>query len=297
MHSGYELAYYMVVFLDVLGQSERLEELNTLPTNQAEIDKAAQTLDETAGSIVRLRKGFDSLFDALSKPTPILDSLSPQNRSMAMSLRQVKIARRGISDSYIMTLPLVEDELFGRSGVILNVWSALGATCGMFVAGLAIGLVVRGGVEIGLGTPLPIYNRDEIYGPAVARAVRLENKVAQYPRVVVGEHLWQYLCTVEGSIVKTKLDQFAKKYAVDSKNLICQEQEYDGVRVLDYLGKGVRSLEGGVEPRWVEKAYQWVIQEHEKYIKSKNYELAGRYGLLRQYMESRLSLWGINKVH
>lgn len=295
MHSGYELAYYMVVFFDVLGQSERLEELKKLPTNQAEIDKAAQILGGTAGSIVKLREGFDSLFDTLSKPTAILDSLPSGKRSMAMSLRQIKIARRGISDSYIMTLPLVEDELFGRSRVMLNVWSALGATCGMFVVALAERLAIRGGVEIGLGTPLPIYNGDEVYGSAVARAVRLENKVAQYPRVVVGEHLWQYLCTVEGSTVKTESDPFAKKYAADSKNLICQD--HDGVRVLDYLGKGVRSLKGGVKPRWVKKAYQWVIQEHEKYIKSKNYELAGRYSLLRQYMESRFTLWGISKVH
>ena len=296
MRSGYELACYMVVFLDVLGQSERLEELNRLPTNQAEIDKAARILDETAGSIVGLREEFNSLFDALSQPTPILDSLSPQNRNIAISLRQVKIARRGISDSYIMTLPLVEDKLFGRSGVMLNVWSALCATCSMFVAGLAVGLAIQGGVEIGLGTLLPIDNRDEVYGPAVARAVKLENKVAQYPRVVAGEHLWQYLCSVEGSTVNTKFDQFATKFAVNSKNLICQEQ-YDGVRILDYLGKEVRSLQVGVEPQMVEKAYQWVIQEHEKYIKSKNYKLAGRYGLLRQYMESRLTLWGINRVH
>ena len=35
-------------------------------------------------------------------------------------------------------------------------------------------------------------------------------------------HLWQYLCTVKGSIVKTEFDPFAKKYAVDSKNLIFQ---------------------------------------------------------------------------
>jgi len=285
----------MVVFLDVLGQGEKLEELKKLPTNQAEIDKAAQILDGTAGSIVRLREGFDSLFNALSKPTAILDSLPPEKQSVAKSLRQIKIARRGISDSYIMTLPLVEDELLGRSRLMLNVWSALAATCGMFVAALAERLAIRGGVEIGLGTPLPISNRDEVYGPAVARAVRLENRVAQYPRVVVGEHLWQYLCAVEGSLVRTEFDAIAKKYAVDSKNLVCQDG--DGVRILDYLGKGVRSIKGGIESRWVKKAYQWVIQEHDKYIKSKNFKLAGRYSLLRQYMESRLDLWDINEVH
>ena len=294
MHNRYELAYYLVAFLDILGQSERLEELKRLPTNQAENERAAQILNETAGSIVGLREGFDSLFDALSKPTPILDSLPPEKRNMAISLRQIKIACRGISDSYIMTLPLVEHELFGRSRVMLNVWSVLGAICGMFVAALAQRLVIRGGVEIGLGTRLPIHEEDEVYGPAVARAVRLENKVAQYPRVVVGEHLWEYLCSVEGSIANNKFDQLATKYAVNSKNLIYQEQ-YDGVRVLDYLGKGAHSIKG-VEASWVKKAYQWVVEEHEKYVKSKNYELAGRYGLLRQYIESRLALWNLSPI-
>ncbi|MFC1892928.1 hypothetical protein ACFLYR_02670 [Chloroflexota bacterium] len=290
MHDRYKKADYMVVFLDVLGQSRKLEKLKRLPITQAEIEKADQILDRTAGSIVKLRKGFDSLFNALSKPTGILDSLPPEKRSMAMSLRQNKITRRGISDSYIMTLPLVEDELFGQGRIMLNIFSALSATYTIFAAALVEKMAIRGGVEIGLGTPLSISN-DEVYGPAVARTVRLENKVAQYPRVVVGEHLWQYLCEVEGLPCNTKLGLLTKKYAVESKNLICRE--YDGVHVLDYLGEGVRSLKDGLDPLLVKKAYQWVTQEHDKYIKSKNYELAGRFGLLRQYMESRLPLWDL----
>lgn len=294
MGNSYELGYYMVIFLDILGQSQKLQELKKFPTNQTEIMKASQILDETAGSIVKLREGFDSLFDALSKPTPILDKLSPEKRSLAGSLRQIKITRRGISDSYIMTLPLAEDKLFGRCGVMLNVWSALAATSGMFTAALAQRLAARGGVDIGLGTILSIDKKDEVYGPAVVRAVRLESIIAQYPRVVVGEELWQYLCKVEDSLGNTKFDSFAKKYAVYSKNLIYQD--YDGVHTLDYLGKGIHSIKGRIEPQLVMKAYQYVIQEHEKCIKSKDFKLAGRYSLLRQYMESRLALWGIDKV-
>jgi len=294
MGNSYELGFYMVIFLDVLGQSQKLEKLKHLPTNQTEIIKTAQILDETAGSIIRLREGFDSLFDTLSKPTPILDKLPPEKRCLAKSLRQIKITRRGISDSYIMTLPLAEDKLFGRCGVMLNVWSALAATCGMFTVALAERLAVRGGVDIGLGTILPIDNKDEVYSPAIVRAVRLESRIAQYPRVAVGEELWQYLCKVEDSPNNTQFDSFAKKYAVYSKNLIYQD--YDGVRTLDYLGKGMHSIEGGVDPQCIMKAYQYVIQEHEKYIKSKDFKLAGRYSLLRQYMESRLDLWDIGKI-
>ena len=294
MGNSYQLGFYMVIFLDILGQSQKLEELKHLPTSQTETTRTAQILHDTAGFIVRLREGFDSLFDALSKPTAILDKLAPEKRSLAESLRQIKITRRGISDSYIMTLPLAEDELFGRCGVMLNVWSALAATCAMFTAVLTERSAARGGVDIGLGTILTIDNEDEVYGPAVVRAVRLESRTAQYPRVPVGEALWQYLCEVEDSPGNTQFDSFAKKYAVYSKNLIYQD--YDGVRTLDYLGKGMHSIEGGVEPQGVMKAYQYVIQEHEKYIKSKDFKLAGRYSLLRQYMESRLDLWGIDKI-
>ena len=46
MGNSYELGFYMVIFLDVLGQSQKLEELKHLPTNQTEIIKTAQILDD-----------------------------------------------------------------------------------------------------------------------------------------------------------------------------------------------------------------------------------------------------------
>jgi hypothetical protein len=294
MDNSYELGFYMAIFLDVLGQGKKLEELRHLPTNQTEITKTAQILNETAGAIVRLREGFDSLFAALSKPTPIFDKLPYEKRSLAKSLRQIKITRRGISDSYIMTLQLAEDKLFGISGVMLNIWSALVATCGMFIAALAERLAIRGGVDIGLGTILPIDKKDEVYGPAVMRAVRLEGNAAQYPRVVVGEGLWQYLCEVESSKSNNQFDSFARNYAVNSKKLIYQD--YDGIHTLDCFGEGIHSIENAINPQIVEMAYKWVAQEHKKYIMSKNFKLAGKYSLLRQYIESRLALWGVAKI-
>jgi hypothetical protein len=52
------------------------------------------------------------------------------------------------------------------------------------------GWPIRGGIELGLAMDI---DNDDIYGPALARAYTLESKVAQYPRIVIGEELILYL--------------------------------------------------------------------------------------------------------
>lgn len=51
----------------------------------------------------------------------------------------------------------------------------------------------RAGVEVGLGTEL---DNGEIYGPVLYKAYELESKVAEYPRIVVGKELINYLTTL-----------------------------------------------------------------------------------------------------
>ena len=72
-----------------------------------------------------------------------------------------------------------------------GIYSLLGGICGMFVLALEGGIPFRGGIDMGLGVRLQNYN--EIYGPALVRAVKLESSAAKYPRVVIGNSLWEYL--------------------------------------------------------------------------------------------------------
>lgn len=293
MSNSYQLGYYLAVYLDILGQSEKLEELKRLPTNQAEKDEAEQILADTAGKVVNLRNTFQAIFDAMKKPTGKLNGLPPDKRKQADSLRELTITKRGIADSYIITMPL-RDEEWGLKKVMLNIYGVLGATCSTILIGLTDGMMIRGGADIGWGTILPVDNEDEIYGAAVTRAVRYERDIARYPRVVVGEELWKYLCWVEKEFDRSGKDSsFIKNSASDCKKFIWQD--HDGAYILDYLGEGMHSLEIKGAPQLVDRAYNIVVKEHRRLIENKNYELAGRCSLLRQYIESRLHLWDIDK--
>jgi hypothetical protein len=293
MITSYKLGWYMVVFLDVLGQSSKLQKLEHLPTNEDEKNTAFQILNDTAGSIVRLRSFFDGIFYAYNQKEDLLNNLSLESRSLTETMLQSKITRHGISDSYIITAPLTEDNKIGKSGVILNLWSAIMATCGSFIMALSAKSAIRGGIDIGPGTVLSIDNNDEVFGPSVVSAVNLESRVAQYPRIVVGERLWQYLSEADEWPVYCKYDSVAKNFAAACKSLIFQD--YDGIHTLDCFGIP-RYLEGAIEPQLVGKAYNWVVQEHKKYINSKDFKLAGKYSLLRQYIESRLDMWKITII-
>ncbi|MGD0794407.1 MAG: hypothetical protein ABR958_02265 [Dehalococcoidales bacterium] len=294
MGKVYECGWYLVIYLDVLGQSKKLKQFKHLPTNPIENDNLIKIERETAGFIVDFRNFFDDIFNALKNTDNLLNSIPIEKHNLVKTLLENKITSRGISDSYVMTLPLAENESIGRSGVMYNVWAALGATCASFIWALAKGSAIRGGIDIGPGTILPIGNHDEVYGLAVVNAVDLEKRIAQYPRVAMGENLWQYLYQAEQSPANNNIINIAKKYAIICKNLIYQD--HDGVHTLDSFGKEIFALENVLNKQLVGIAYKWVVQEHEKYVKSMDNKLAGKYFLLRQYIESRLPIWNISII-
>ncbi len=288
MGKKYQISNYLVIYLDILGQSQKIKGLKRIPANKVEDEIASRVLHDTADKVIRLRKSFDDIFSNMKKSTGILDGLSPDKRKQAESLKKHIFKRRGIADSYIITIPLYDKE-WGLKRVFINIWAALGATCGTIIIMLADGSFMRGGIVKGWGTILPIDNNDEVYGLAVSQAVEYEEKIAQYPRIIIGKELWEDLCQIE----KETQDEFIKKYVIDSKKFICKDN--DGSYILDYLGEGTHSIETTVLPTMVKIAYENVIQEYKKLVDEMNYEQAGRHYLLRQYIESRLFLWNIEK--
>ena len=286
----YTIGNYFVVYLDILGQRKKIKELKAIPTNKAEDEISRKVLHDTADKVIRLRQSFDDIFTSMTKSTGLLDGLAHDKREQAESLKKQIFKRRGIADSYIITIPLYDIE-WGIKRVLINIWAALGATCATMIIMLADGSFIRGGIAKGWGTILPIDNNDEVYGLAVSQAVEYEEKIAQYPRVIIGKELWEDLCKME---IESQ-DTFVKKYVISTKQFFYKDN--DGSYVLDYLGEGAHSIEPTVFPKIVSTAYKNAIQEHQKLIDEKNYKLAARYYLLRQYIESRLLLWNIEKVN
>jgi len=276
----------MIVFLDVLGQSDTVLGLPRIPITEEEKIAAAEILDNTAGHILKLRSYFDSFNEAREKPTGILDKLPPEQRKIAEQMRSVKAEWRGLSDSIVITVPLANDNEHCTPMSSILFW--LFGVCTIFVVSLVSKKPLRGGVDIGWGVQL---NKDEVYGSALVKAVKLESEDAQYPRVIVGDSIWKYINSVEKLEATTILGQMAKKNAETIKSLITTDS--DGKHILDVIGSSVHDIGGGITPEFVKSSYEFIVETHNHLNSVRDTKLSPRYNNLRSYFESRLHIWDI----
>ena len=146
---------------------------------------------------------------------------------------------------------------------------------------------IRGGIDVGLGINI---TADEIYGPALERPYRLESRVAAFPRVVVGDDLWNYLNHVENQHAKSPLGRVAISLATGTKKFITTDS--DGQRILNFLGDQIASLWSADERRELfPPAYSYVIEQHGCWTQRNNGLLRDRYSRLREYFEAHRKLW------
>ena len=67
-----------------------------------------------------------------------------------------------------------------------SLWHALLGLACRSLSALQQGIPLRGGIDVGLGTEM---FPNEVYGPALLNAYRLESQAAEYPRTALGENL------------------------------------------------------------------------------------------------------------
>ncbi len=283
------IGYYFVAIIDIVGQRGILEQLDSLPRSDAENKRIAGLLEETSQYVKELRKQFNDYFMITKKPTGLLDHLPPEQRAFLEQRKQSTIWYRGFSDSYIITVPCWYE---ARPGVhIGDVYQCLYGICALAVWALAKKKPFRGAVEVHLGTEI---DKQEVYGPVTVRVYNLESKEAKYPRVIVGEGLLNHLSGVE-KICLGDLD--GRHTLINIKN--CRElitTDIDGKPILDFMGKGVKSVPFEGQSQLVSDAYHFVVSQEKWFLKSGNDHLRVYYSKLRTYCESRLSLWGINPL-
>ena len=280
--------YYCISFLVILGQKDDILSFCDLPSTQEEKAKVERVLKSTVGLVVSLRKGFFNYYEALKSETGLLNILTPEQRAEAEKLRRCQAEVRGVSDSIIITVPLNYGDEFCTP--INSIYSSLYAICGIFILALACGKTLRGGVDIGWGVRLPSA-RKEVYGSALVKAHNLENKIAQYPRVLVGDELLAYINGVETIPPDSLNSKAAKQIATQCKELITTD--YDCLNILDVIGKGAQSVTGGIDSELVRKGYKYVVDTHKQLTMSGDIKLSTRYECLKNYLESRLHLWSI----
>lgn len=278
----YTLGYHLVAFLDVQGQRDRFKELR-LPKTPDEEAKVKEVLRGTAGFVVSLRELFRKQFEVFE---------SGMVNLRAHTSGPLRPSFIGFSDSFVTSVPLRNDG--GDLRCVVIVFSALSAASVVMLTSLASKHPLRGGIDVGLATEIGL---GEIYGTALGGAYRLESEVAQYPRIVIGDELWRYLnsALIEFGNSTTPAAKPITAIVQRIMNLIAMDT--DGKRILDYLGPIIveHSLPGHAE-RMVKPAYEFVLAEEKRLISNGPPKLVERYGLLRNYFESRLQLWGLGNL-
>jgi hypothetical protein len=273
-----KLGHHLVAFLDVLGQRDKFRGLR-LPTNASEEEKVKEVLRQTAGFVLDLRRVFHKQFEVFEKGAGM----------GAHTKEPLRPNFVGFSDSFVTSVPLRNDG--GDLVRVATVFSALAAAAIVMLTSLASKHPLRGGIDVGLATEI---GPGEIYGTALERAYVLESKVAQYPRIVIGDELLKYLNSALAEFSKGETP-VAKAIAVITQKIMgLIATDTDGKRILDYLGAVVvESSAPEDREHMVQPAYEFVLAEQKRLIGEGNAELINRYALFRSYFESRLSLWSI----
>lgn len=279
--------YYLVVFLDLLGQRETLRSIKTLPDTKEEGEVFLDKVKDSISKVQDVRKWFKAYFDAEQEHKVNTELVAPKDREEFLSTQKSNPQYSFFSDATIITVPLGSDD---ESCTAINgVSSALFAVCAVGLSALADGIVVRGGLDVGVA--LEIQDK-EVYGPALERAYYLESQLAEYPRFVVGTELMKYLLSINDQKPTTRHGEFAKLKAAECLRMLVKDT--DGRFMLDFLGKQVKKYsEGTIDKNLIIEVIRFVKSQHEQCQNKGNEKLAARYYRLMAYINSRKGLWGI----
>ncbi len=294
MKNKTKYGYYAVAFIDILGQKEIFNQLNNIEFNdQPETkDKIIEIYKNSAGVVEEMRQNFQDFFNSFIQEKPSTYSVPEEKRLIYDEVRKVKLKHYSFSDSIVAFVPLQSDKYV--TPAINGVFGIFGA-CGVFLLmSLAKGKVFRGGFDVGKGIEL---ESGEVYGPALYNAHYLECRIAQYPRIVLGNELIRYLKSLSIKHKQTPNQpqediEICKKMADVCLSMI--NPDIDGNFYLDYLRDNFKK---GFASHNAIESYSVAVDLAMKFIEKKVIEkrkerdskLALRYHWLLSYFKGKLT--------
>ena len=268
--------YFCVAFLDLLGQSARLDEVARLPLPVQRDSRLHEQLLHIYEPTLNFHKWFLEALDDVINPAV---TGRPQHagglaEALSEDSARSELKYQVFGDSVFLYVPTdFENPTPSDARLIRGMLLALG--CAM-VGMMSEGEFPRGGIDIHVAADLGY----GVYGPAAYSAFRLESREAHYPRIVVGSGLCSYLKSIGTSI--PALSEFSGRVVY---------QDTDDLAVLDYLGETFRQ-EKLFDPADVRKAYGRAKALLDSYRQKDDTHLRTKYGRLMHYFESRVNLWG-----
>lgn len=235
---GKRFGLYVVGVFDVLGQKRALYELpHARGGGAGRNEEVLEYLKGTAGRVLGVRKLFDSQFrravQTVNRIAQSEGATTVQEQMLTPSIRHW-----GMSDSYVVAIPPPDDQEFSTVSRLIDVYRMLDVSAAVWLIAMSKDLPIRGGIELGFAINI---GEREVYGHALAEALRLESMVAQYPRVVVGEKL---LFLLNGAVDMAAQRSAQEAYMANSLAELCWKclgTDEDGQLVVDVAGGSIAS--------------------------------------------------------
>ena len=304
------LGLYAVAVFDILGQSEQMMRA-TWPLSPDQDRKAAmRSFVDAAHGVHLVREAFAASYGhyrALIGQDP---NMTQEQRARRIEFFSAEVRFLTFSDTVLAYVNLREDPT-----LVQGVYAILSTCATVFLVLLAAKIAMRGAVDVGLayrlsdlslqgssgsgddavdvGYPYSV-SEGEIYGPVLASVHRLESRVAQWPRVVLGDGLAQYIHMLMNPTEGVQLDARTRSASDAYMGLI--ERDVDGWPILDYLGRWQQAVymrhRDPQNPEHGERdAYRFIKKQAKRFRDERNEKLAVRYNLTLQYFHSKAYLW------
>lgn len=295
MGNDINYCYYAVAFIDVLGQKEAFKGIDNLPVaGGASVlnERLIKAHRETVYFVENLRNGFENFFQAYTEIGKSQDKVPDFKKEQYDEMCKCLLKHQRFSDCILAFTPLQTGKY--HSPAVNGIYGILTACGGMLLLALSCNKAFRAGIDVGFGTEM---GNGEVYGPALFKAYELESKIAQYPRIVIGDMLMNYLANLSAG--NPQLPNQAKEDIGLCKILAdrCLKmivRDSDGYPMLDYLGEEFRKFEAQLPkdaetsyPEISKKAFLFIKSECEKWEQKKEKKLAVRYRQLYSYFQAR----------
>jgi len=181
---------YLVCFLDLLGQKDKIKEFSKLLHAQ---DYAAikEVADDVINGPVQFQELFsDGIKDFSEFDSDLVAQVIGLEEEKIKFLRENKVKYKRFSDSLFAHVRLSPQEEATHAVFISQVLFSASRT---FLKGLALGQPLRGGISYDWGAEI----KGSFYGGAVADSYDLESQIAQWPRIVVSGTVLDHLNAIE----------------------------------------------------------------------------------------------------
>ena len=162
--------YYVVAFIDVLGQKDEFNGIDSVPIDDESERKLISAHKETVIFLETFRDCFADIFKTyISSKKPEVKVPSDKKKKF-YKIRKAVLKHQRFSDC-IQAFVSLDTEMY-HSNAVNGVFGILAACGGMMLITLSQGKAFRSGIDLGLGTEL---SNEEIYGPALFKAYKLES--------------------------------------------------------------------------------------------------------------------------